>query len=226
MRRRRKGIVGIEAAIILIAFVIVAAALAFVALNMGLFTSQKSKEVMARGLEQASSSAEIDGSVTAYTSDGSKVSLLSIPIKLSPGREAIDLNESKSAIRLILPGGAYENINQGVYYWNGTHIVSASDPNTAVAVNALNITELANALWATAPANPEAYVVFLRTVNSDTVLEFGEKAIIIVNLPTGLSLSPYDTFNLELRPPEGAPLTVERMIPPTLPVNGGTVDLG
>ena len=226
MRRRRKGIVGIEAAIILIAFVIVAAALAFVALNMGLFTSQKSKEVMARGLEQASSSAEIDGSVTVYTSDGSKVSLLSIPIKLSPGREAIDLNESKSAIRLILPGGAYENINQGVYYWNGTHIVSASDPNTAVAVNALNITELANALWATAPANPEAYVVFLRTVNSDTVLEFGEKAIIIVNLPTGLSLSPYDTFNLELRPPEGAPLTVERMIPPTLPVNGGTVDLG
>ncbi|GBF09192.1 flagellin [Aeropyrum pernix] len=42
----RKGIVGIEAAIVLIAFVIVAAALAFVALNMGLFTTQKSKEVM------------------------------------------------------------------------------------------------------------------------------------------------------------------------------------
>ena len=226
MRRRRKGIVGIEAAIILIAFVIVAAALAFVALNMGLFTSQKSKEVMARGLEQASSSAEIDGSVTVYTSDGSKVSLLSIPIKLSPGREAIDLNESKSAIRLILPSGAYENINQGVYYWDEETglIISASDPNNNFTVNALNITELANALWATAPANPEAYVVFLRTVNSDTVLEFGEKAIIIVNLPTGLS--PYDTFNLELRPPEGAPLTVERMIPPTLPANGGTVDLG
>ncbi|MCE4604605.1 MAG: flagellin, partial [Aeropyrum sp.] len=46
---------GIEAAIVLIAFVIVAAALAFVALNMGLFTTQKSKEVMQRGLEEATS---------------------------------------------------------------------------------------------------------------------------------------------------------------------------
>ena len=39
-RRKKKGIVGIEAAIVLIAFVIVAAALAFVSLNMGLFTTQ------------------------------------------------------------------------------------------------------------------------------------------------------------------------------------------
>jgi len=42
----KKGIVGIEAAIVLIAFVIVAAALAFVAINMGMYTTQKSKEVM------------------------------------------------------------------------------------------------------------------------------------------------------------------------------------
>ncbi|MFZ8790675.1 MAG: archaellin/type IV pilin N-terminal domain-containing protein [Thermosphaera aggregans] len=41
----KKGIVGIEAAIVLIAFVIVATALAFVVMNMGMYTIQKSKEV-------------------------------------------------------------------------------------------------------------------------------------------------------------------------------------
>jgi flagellin FlaB len=61
----RRGIVGIEAAIVLIAFVVVAAALAFVALNMGFYTTQRSKEVMAQGLAQASSALEIDGTVLA-----------------------------------------------------------------------------------------------------------------------------------------------------------------
>ncbi|MGC8679654.1 MAG: archaellin/type IV pilin N-terminal domain-containing protein, partial [Fervidicoccaceae archaeon] len=61
--RKKRGIVGIEAAIVLIAFVIVAAALAFVALNMGLFTTQKSKEVIGKGLGEASTALEVDGSV-------------------------------------------------------------------------------------------------------------------------------------------------------------------
>ncbi|MEM3960000.1 MAG: archaellin/type IV pilin N-terminal domain-containing protein, partial [Ignisphaera sp.] len=63
--RLLRGIVGIEAAIVLIAFVVVAAALAFVALNMGFYTTQRSKEVMAQGLAQASSSLEVDGTVLA-----------------------------------------------------------------------------------------------------------------------------------------------------------------
>jgi flagellin FlaB len=47
-----RGIVGIEAAIVLIAFVLVASALAFVAINMGMFSAQKSKEVMAKAREK------------------------------------------------------------------------------------------------------------------------------------------------------------------------------
>jgi flagellin FlaB len=57
--------VGIESAIVLIAFVIVAAALAFVVLNMGFFASQRSKAAIGTGLSQASSALEIDGSVLA-----------------------------------------------------------------------------------------------------------------------------------------------------------------
>ncbi|RLE90526.1 MAG: flagellin, partial [Thermoprotei archaeon] len=40
--KKRKGIVGIEAAIVLIAFVIISAAFAFMVINMGLFATQRS----------------------------------------------------------------------------------------------------------------------------------------------------------------------------------------
>ena len=38
-----RGVIGVESAIVMIAFVIVAAALAFVVLNMGFATTQKAK---------------------------------------------------------------------------------------------------------------------------------------------------------------------------------------
>ena len=44
MYRKVRGMVGIEAAIVLIAFVIVAAALAFVALNMGFLQHKRAKK--------------------------------------------------------------------------------------------------------------------------------------------------------------------------------------
>ena len=42
-RQSHRGVIGVESAIVMIAFVIVAAALAFVVLNMGFTTSQKAK---------------------------------------------------------------------------------------------------------------------------------------------------------------------------------------
>jgi flagellin FlaB len=80
----KKGIVGIEAAIVLIAFVIVAAALAFVVINMGMYTTQKCKEVMQQGLNEATTALEIDGSVLGY-GDNTGITSIYIPLKVSPG---------------------------------------------------------------------------------------------------------------------------------------------
>lgn len=49
----------------MIAFVIVAAAFAFAVLNLGFFSTQKSREVLKAGLEEATSSVELAGSVIA-----------------------------------------------------------------------------------------------------------------------------------------------------------------
>ncbi len=59
-----RGIIGIESAIVLIAFVIVAAALAFVVLNMGFSTTQKAKTAIIAAVEEAGSSLEVAGKIT------------------------------------------------------------------------------------------------------------------------------------------------------------------
>src|SRR3990172_9259175 len=65
-RHTHRGIIGIESAIVLIAFVIVAAALAFVVLNMGFSTTQKAKTTIVSTLAEAGSSLEIEGKVNGF----------------------------------------------------------------------------------------------------------------------------------------------------------------
>jgi flagellin FlaB len=50
-RKRKAALTGLETAIILISFVIVAAAFSFAVLNLGLFTTQKSGEVVQAGID-------------------------------------------------------------------------------------------------------------------------------------------------------------------------------
>jgi len=89
-RRRRKALTGLETAIILIAFVVVAAAFAFAVLNMGFFTTQKSSEVMQAGLEETLSSVEIAGSVIARSSSG-QISNITIYVKSAVGKNPVDM---------------------------------------------------------------------------------------------------------------------------------------
>lgn len=63
--RGEKGITGLETAIILIAFVVVASVFAYTALSAGLFSTQKSQEAVYSGLEEAQSTLEVKGSVIA-----------------------------------------------------------------------------------------------------------------------------------------------------------------
>ena len=64
----QKGITGLETAIILIAFVVVAAVFAYTVLSAGLFATQKSSESVYSGLESAQSTLELKGGVIAYAS--------------------------------------------------------------------------------------------------------------------------------------------------------------
>ena len=190
----KRGMVGIEAAIVLIAFVIVAAALAFVVLNMGFFTTQKSKEAIGSGLQEASSAIEVDGSVIGKT-NGSALVAIAIPLKSSTGKNPIDL--SKTVIKIRTPTKA---IILEVNKIQRVKDPTSNDPFTVLGTNAAAFIEYEG--------------------DDDDLLEINEKWILAINLTNanvlGAGLAPYTTVMVEIKPPTGAPLTVERMVPPNL----------
>jgi len=63
--RNQKGITGLETAIILIAFVVVAAVFAYTVLSAGLFSTQKSQQAVYSGLQESQSTIEVKGAVVS-----------------------------------------------------------------------------------------------------------------------------------------------------------------
>jgi len=61
--KRQEGITGLETAIILIAFVVVASVFAYTVLSAGLFSTQKSQQSINAGIQQAQSALELKGAV-------------------------------------------------------------------------------------------------------------------------------------------------------------------
>jgi flagellin FlaB len=70
IRKSQEGITGLETAIILIAFVIVASVFAYVVLSAGLYSSQKAKEAINAGLQSTMSTLEIKGNIIAKMESG------------------------------------------------------------------------------------------------------------------------------------------------------------
>ena len=62
---RERGVTGLETAIILIAFVVVASVFAFTVLSTGIFSAERGKETALAGLKQARGTIELKGSVIA-----------------------------------------------------------------------------------------------------------------------------------------------------------------
>ena len=110
-RHTHRGIIGVESAIVLIAFVIVAAALAFVVLNMGFATTQKAKTTIISSLKEASSALEISGKVTAIADvSAGLVNATSIPIKVTAGGSTINLDNQTVSIKYLSNSVEYDNI--------------------------------------------------------------------------------------------------------------------
>jgi flagellin FlaB len=65
----QKGITGLETAIILIAFVTVASVLGYSVLSAGIFSSERGKETVYSGLQQAKASMQVRGSIYAEDTD-------------------------------------------------------------------------------------------------------------------------------------------------------------
>jgi len=84
---------GLEAAIVLIAFVIVAAAFSYVILGAGFFTTQRAQESVHTSVGQSSSTLEIIGNVYGTGSDNTKITNINFTVALAPGGIPIDFSK-------------------------------------------------------------------------------------------------------------------------------------
>jgi flagellin FlaB len=203
--KNKRGIVGIEAAIVLIAFIIIAAALSYVVINMGFYTTQKTKEAMAAGLEESMSALQLDGIITAKTNGSGCIEYMAVPVKLSAGRATIDLGESAVVVSVYLPNATLMNIHKGGISTNKT---DWDDLITEFAFSA---------------ADQSKFAIY--NGNNNTVLESTEKAFLVIYLGDGHRISDYETVKIEARTAKGAALTIVRTIPGGM-LPDSFVDLG
>lgn len=91
--RKDDGFTGLEAAIVLIAFVVVAAVFSYVVLGAGFFTTQKSQQVVHSSVAQASSTMELSGPVNVQARSADTVANVSFYLQLAAGGTAVDLTK-------------------------------------------------------------------------------------------------------------------------------------
>jgi len=211
LSKNKRGIVGVEAAIVLIAFIIIAAALSYVVINMGFYTTQKTKETMESGLEESTTALQLDGVVTAKTNKSGVPYILYIlvPVKLSSGKGAVDLSEKSVVVSVYLPNATLMNIYKGAVSVS-TGSETWSDLN--------NTLKLEN--------NSAKFAIY--NDDGDTVLESNEKAFLLIRLnssDTNCMLKQYETIKIEVRAAKGAALTIVRTAPGGLKEDS-FVDLG
>ena len=214
-RHTHRGIIGVESAIVLIAFVIVAAALAFVVLNMGFATTQKAKTTIISSLSEASSGIAVSGKVTAIANVAlDVVNATSIPLKITSGGDSINLDNSTVSIKYLSNTVEYDNILVATLtsatYSNLTQAFEAAvnDPGiSGLTQNPVNDTS----------DNPSTFAIIYWTVASQTppnaILEQGEHGVIGIGYRTQDKPVGLDKIRIEVLLSSGATMTVERNIP-------------
>ena len=93
IRQHQEGITGLETAIILIAFVIVASVFAYVVLSAGLFSSQKAKEAVNAGLQSTMSTVELKGN-TIVKMENSEVTEIYFCVGIPAAGSPVDFTPS------------------------------------------------------------------------------------------------------------------------------------
>jgi flagellin FlaB len=220
-RRSHRGVIGVESAIVMIAFVIVAAALAFVVLNMGFSTTQRAKTAIVSSLDESSSALEIAGKVIAIgdVSPTGYLNVTAIPIKIASGGSSVNLGNTTMAVKYFTGTKEYDNIMTGVLasgsYTNLTQAMTAAAQAGYINVNPVTSNTAADAT--------AAVVYFAVNRNNNSILDQGEHAIIAIVHKGTERPQALDTIKAEIIVPTGSPLTIERLVPN---ITNLVVDLG
>jgi flagellin FlaB len=186
IRKDERGITGLETAIILIAFVVVASVFAYTVLSAGIFSSQKGQEAVYTGLQTARSTLSLKGDVVAH-SNGNSVTEMVICLANALNGASIDLTA---------PG----NDSSGKAAGNSSNVVVVSYSDSSQRVDDL--------YWTTTQ---------MGTGNHDQILDPGETFEMTIDLQAiNPGVGTYKTFAIDIKPPIGSVLVIERTTPAAL----------
>jgi archaeal flagellin FlaB len=182
-----RGFTGLEAAIVLIAFVVVAAVFSYVMLGAGFFTTQKSQEVVHTGVTQASSSIELSGDVISTENAGSTgLKTVTMCVQLTSGGSPVDF--ANTLLVVSAPGIPPSELTKG----------AAASATNFVISNKYN----ANADDILDPGEQ-----FDLQIDLDAVAQAA---------PTATHIGTNQDFQVQIEPPRGAPYIVHRTAPAVL----------
>ena len=239
-----RAIVGLEAAIVLIAFVIIAAAFSFMVINQGLYATERGKSVIQEGLKQASTPLTIDGTVFVRTTpDGTKVNVIVIPLKAF-GVKYVAMAPDQTVITLRIGQKAWANAYLGILYMgypnpNATQIenynatIDTYDPtghqfDDFVGFQQANQTMdgIATNVYVNETYSIGNYrglttgaVLAIANTNNDEALDTNEKGFLIITLAQSDAVPARATINIEIRLEKSATLSIEFSIPESMPAD-------
>lgn len=178
---------GLEAAIVLIAFVVVAAVFSYVVLGAGFFTSQTAQATVHTGVQQASSSMELVGNVYGISAGSSPLTSVNMTVALTAGGTAMDL---------------------------GSMVVSYSDDSGAITPSLTR--DDVGTLCAAEPAAGHWCIGQQYNVvgTSNDILDPSEEMILAIGMPATADSNAIIKINLQ--PSIGAVLPITRRVPGTI----------
>ena len=179
--REERGITGLETAIILIAFVVVATIFAFVVLTTGVFSAERGKETVFAGLEKARGSMELRGGVVV-TAAGTTLTVddIQFAVATTAGGEPVPLNPSGTNNRTVVAYRDNDIVDNDVTY---TVVNIVGDTDTLLEPGELKVVTIDVATGVT-PA---------------PVLDPNEKFTLEIQTPVGATLDITRQLPSELR---------------------------
>jgi len=172
MNRDERGITGLETAIILIAFVVVATVFAFIVLTTGIFSAERGKETVYAGLNKARGTMEVRGGIVV-TSTGCpstcEVDSVSFQVSTAAGGDPIPLDPAATNNRTVIAYRDSAVVNNDMDYtvtWitgNSDNLLEPGELATitvTATANANTIEDLtANARWTLELQTPVGAIV-------------------------------------------------------------------
>ncbi|WP_211530014.1 archaellin/type IV pilin N-terminal domain-containing protein [Methanocalculus chunghsingensis] len=197
MKKNENAFTGLEAAIVLIAFVVVAAVFSYVMLGAGFFTAQKAQDVVHSGIGQAASSIEVVGDVYGEASEDNADNLTHVRfrVQLTSGMSNMNLGHMRVT---YADSGAIQQLS-----FNNTH--SYGNPGDPHIGGEPNRTQ-----WRIMEVyNREGYIL-----NNNTVIRPGEQFLLQLGVPE--SATPNTRFTISMQPEMGALTTIVRSVPASI----------